>query len=244
MPSAPEPADDYYFRSDSPLTFGEDTLENLPIASRFLGTSPAFRQAPHQLQSDGAGGSKTPTIPPADGESDDEGEDQIGRGYASGKNKLPVRSTPHSPYGSSALRGKSSRTNLPFPSRSHQSLPPPPRPNAQASTTSLGRQSMLITTESDLKGTSKLTKKLHKKNTSGSGEAQDTSGSLAPHLLPEDLRQCLEVLEGGILSGHMALSEGLRTRYEEQYPLVRSLADVFVSNVRNINHPCLCMICY
>ncbi|KAH9934622.1 uncharacterized protein B0H18DRAFT_951242 [Fomitopsis serialis] len=45
--------------------------------------------------------------------------------------------------------------------------------------------------------------------------------------------KCLEVIEGGILDGHMKLSESLRKRYEEQYPLVRSLADVFVSNVDN-----------
>jgi hypothetical protein len=41
----------------------------------------------------------------------------------------------------------------------------------------------------------------------------------------------LEVIEGGILNGHMTLADGLRKRYEEQYPLVRSLADVFVANV-------------
>lgn len=55
--------------------------------------------------------------------------------------------------------------------------------------------------------------------------------SVAPHQLPEDLRKCLEVLEDGIYNGHVSLSENLRKRYEEQYPLVRSLADVFVSNV-------------
>jgi hypothetical protein len=40
----------------------------------------------------------------------------------------------------------------------------------------------------------------------------------------------LEVVESGVLDGHVRLSEGLRKRYDEQYPLVRSLADVFVSN--------------
>lgn len=55
--------------------------------------------------------------------------------------------------------------------------------------------------------------------------------AVPPNQLPEELRQCIEVLEGGIYDGHVALSEGLRKRYEEQYPLVRSLADVFVTNV-------------
>lgn len=54
---------------------------------------------------------------------------------------------------------------------------------------------------------------------------------LPAHLLPEDLRECLEALQNTILSGHLALNEGLRKRYEEQYPLVRSLADVFISQV-------------
>lgn len=63
-------------------------------------------------------------------------------------------------------------------------------------------------------------------------------GAISPQQLPEDLRKCLEVIEGGILDGHIKLSEGLRKRYEEQYPLVRSLADVFVSNVSDI----LCVI--
>ena len=49
--------------------------------------------------------------------------------------------------------------------------------------------------------------------------------------LPEDLRICLEVIENDLLEGHVRLSEALKKRYEEQYPLVRSLADVFVSSV-------------
>lgn len=55
--------------------------------------------------------------------------------------------------------------------------------------------------------------------------------AIAPHQLPEDLRICLEVIDGGVLEGHKRLSEALQKRYDDQYPLVRSLADVFVSNV-------------
>jgi hypothetical protein len=58
-----------------------------------------------------------------------------------------------------------------------------------------------------------------------------TSPVTSPHQLPDDLRRCLEVIEDSILAGHLKLSEGLRKRYDEQYPLVRSLADVFVANV-------------
>ena len=39
---------------------------------------------------------------------------------------------------------------------------------------------------------------------------------------------------------YMRLSEGLKKRYDEQYPLVRSLADVFVSNVSAVS---LCIPC-
>ncbi|KIJ44021.1 hypothetical protein M422DRAFT_145188, partial [Sphaerobolus stellatus SS14] len=54
---------------------------------------------------------------------------------------------------------------------------------------------------------------------------QPIEGALAPHLLPDDLRRCLEVIEAGILNGHLVLSEGLRKRYEEQYPLSHILRE-------------------
>lgn len=49
--------------------------------------------------------------------------------------------------------------------------------------------------------------------------------------LPEDLTKVLHVLAGGILEGHIKLAAALRKRYDDQYPLVRSLADVFTSHV-------------
>jgi hypothetical protein len=42
----------------------------------------------------------------------------------------------------------------------------------------------------------------------------------------------------------MKLSEGLQKRYEEQYPLVRSLADVFVSSVSTRISPPRGMLIY
>lgn len=54
--------------------------------------------------------------------------------------------------------------------------------------------------------------------------------TVAPHQLPEDLRICLEVIDSGVFDGHKRLSEALKKRYDEQYPLIRSLADVFVAN--------------
>lgn len=45
--------------------------------------------------------------------------------------------------------------------------------------------------------------------------------------LSEPLRQVLRVINDGLVEGHTLLSEALKQRYEEQWPLVRSLADVF-----------------
>jgi hypothetical protein len=56
-------------------------------------------------------------------------------------------------------------------------------------------------------------------------------GGVSPNQLPDELRLCLEGIEG-ILGDHLKLIKVLRKRYNEQYPLVRSLADVFMDNVR------------
>lgn len=62
-------------------------------------------------------------------------------------------------------------------------------------------------------------------------EGLSLPASVSPNVLPEDLRKCLEVIDKGILIGHLRLSEALQKRYDQQFPLVRSLADVFVANV-------------
>lgn len=49
--------------------------------------------------------------------------------------------------------------------------------------------------------------------------------------LPEELEKVLAVLSGGILEGHIRLAAALKKRYDNQYPLVRSLADVFTAHV-------------
>lgn len=50
--------------------------------------------------------------------------------------------------------------------------------------------------------------------------------------LPEELKAVLQTIAQGILPGHVKLAAALRRRYENQYPLVRSLADVFTAHVR------------
>ena len=206
---------------DSPV----ELLEHLPIASRFL--SPLGFQSDTPTAVDASRGEDKDTSN-IDSESlnyEDE-NDRMGKEFSEdrhvGQGKLTRASKhnhPHSPY-STSRKGKN--TALPFPSRSHQSLPPPPRPNPNAaSTQSLGRQSFVGTSSPE-----KEQDRDHKSTT-----ISQVNGSFAPQQLPDDLRRCLEVIENSILAGHLKLSQDLRKRYDEQYPLVRSLADVYLANV-------------
>ena len=248
--SSPTPLDVYddFNRSDTP----RESLEHLPIAARFLQSPTGERSdSPQPMGKDPS--RKEDNHPNIDGESmdsaeEEEAEDRMGAAFHSSRQKTVTMSLaakhnhPRSPYGTTAARSGTGKfgTNLPFPSRSHQSLPPPPRANLMNSSThSLGRQSFMGERDRDYEqsspsmktngtGTTRVLRKFKKSTT---GPDAIIHGAVPPAQLPEDLRKCLEVIEGGILEGHIRLSEGLRKRYEDQYPLVRSLADVFVSNV-------------
>ncbi|KAH9946011.1 Dbl domain-containing protein [Epithele typhae] len=245
--SSPIPLDIYedLGRAETP----RESLEHLPIAARFL-SSPTGDRSDSPVPVANASPRKDDHHPNIDGESmdsaeEDEADDRMGATFNSGKKKTVTMSVaakhnhPRSPYGSTATRsGNKFGTSLPFPSRSHQSLPPPPRANAMASSTqSLGRQSFIAERERDYDhapsmktngtGTTRVLRKFKKSSTGPEGIIP---GAVPPAQLPEDLRKCLEVVESALLDGHIRLSEGLRKRYEDQYPLVRSLADVFVTN--------------
>lgn len=246
--TSPTPLDyEDYLRPSSP----RESLDHLPIASRFLYSPTGDRpESPVPTR-------KEDNHPNIDGESldsaeEDEAEDKMGATFHSSRQKTIALSQaakhnhPRSPYGTTAARSGMSKfgTSVPFPSRSHQSLPPPPRANPMSSSThSLGRQSFMGETGRDYEHSPPSTKTaatgpsrvLRKFKKSGSGPETVIPGALAPNQIPEDLRKCLEAIEGGIIDGHLRLSEGLRKRYEEQYPLVRSLADVFVSNVSGVS---------
>ncbi|KAF5330316.1 hypothetical protein D9619_005788 [Psilocybe cf. subviscida] len=250
--AASTPNLDYdYYRAESPF---ESTDDLPPIAARFMSPTPSSQHPP-----------RTSTTSPRpvggqaiDGESftdeEDEIQDRPGRLY--GDMRRPSTSDaarsdhPRSPYRMQATRstGRASGTSVtvPFPSRSHTSLPPAPRQQPSASATSLGRQSAYIersererdrdrdrdrkysqgqTESPNNKG---MLRKLRRSQTNADGVL---GNALAPHQLPEDLRICLEAIDSdGVFAGHGRLAEALRKRYEEQFPLVRSLADVFVSN--------------
>ncbi len=241
--STPSPTSPTYdeFQVESP----RESIDYLPIASRFLSPTPFRSETPSEdTHKDGRHGN-------IDGESlnsdeEDEAEDRMGAGYtASRKAMSPVAkfNHPRSPYGKTSTRtpfGTKLGTTLPFPSRSHQSLPPPPRINAMnGSTQSLGRQSVH---EPDthkglhsprLASTPAPSNRLLRKPKRSDPRPPPVAitGAVPPAQLPEDLKKCLEVIEESIIEGHKTLSEGLKKRYDEQYPLVRSLADVFVANV-------------
>ncbi|KAK7014913.1 DH domain-containing protein [Favolaschia claudopus] len=225
-----------YYRAESPAE-SNDHLP--PIAARFMSPSPTIPPP------DTPPSSHKDTTPNIDGESldtdeEDEGGDQMGKGYGAGRQgQLAKQNHPRSPYRSTVTKpgGKS----VPFPSRSHHSLPPPPR-NAQlnGSTHSLGRQSSVVERERnysqgqtpvvDRKGSTPKPGMLRKFKKSQTTSDNILGVAVAPHQLPDDLRICLEVVDSGVFDGHRRLSEALKKRYDDQFPLVRSLADVFVSN--------------
>jgi len=232
--AASTPNLDYdYYRADSPY----ESLDDLPpIAARFMSPTPTIPATPRSKD--------TPNIDGESLETDEEEEatDRAGKLYDSsrrpGTSPTVKHDNPRSPYRTAATRstGRSGAVSVPFPSRSHQSLPPAPRNPLSMSTHSLGRQSVLAEREherdrkysqgeSPQKG---LLRKFKKSQTTTDGIL---GNAIAPHQLPEALRVCLEVIDTGVFDGHKRLSEALKKRYDDQYPLVRSLADVFVSNV-------------
>ncbi len=54
--------------------------------------------------------------------------------------------------------------------------------------------------------------------------------------LPDSLHLVLESVCEGLLDAHLDLFEALRSRYEQQWPLVRSLADVFTPSADLLKH--------
>ncbi|EIN07470.1 Dbl domain-containing protein [Punctularia strigosozonata HHB-11173 SS5] len=253
-------------RVDSP----RESIDHLPIASRFL-SSPRPSTPGRREDINGNGHNNTNNnnshraLDNIDGESldsdeEDEGADRMGKAYTStvgrvrgatspppggGGGQMSKLNHPRSPYGTTATRTSTStrggRGAVPFPSRSHHSLPPPARAyDPRASSQSLGRQSFVdepasppppppgrkASASTTNTSTSRVLRKFKRSSASGPPEVV----GVAPGQLPEDLRKCLEVIEGAIYNGHDILSKSLRKRYEEQYPLVRSLADVFVAN--------------
>jgi len=221
-----------YYRAESPFESADDLLP--PIAARFMSPVPSLNPHPSS--------SRTREATNLDGESgdtdeEDEAYDKAGRSELS---RTPRDTRTRSPYRATMTRtGGRSTGAVPFPSRSHTSLshPPPPGRNPLSSSAhSLGRQSAIVEHERLRKFSQDSPGKgmLRKFRKSQVTPVDVLGNTIAPHQLPEDLRVCLEVIDSGVFDGHKRLSEALKKRYDDQYPLVRSLADVFVSNVSYI----------
>jgi hypothetical protein len=204
----------------------QESNDILPIAARFMSPLGFRADGPSKPVDSRSMATATPHI---DDESDEDAEDTLGEGMQSNSS---AHNHPRSPYRGGGKGATKTRDAVPFPSRSHASLPATQRKLAAASSHSLGDKERERERKDSAKTTptqgARVLRKFKRSTTQPNSLLQ---GAVPPHLLPEDLRICLEVIESGVLDGHMKLSEGLQKRYEEQYPLVRSLADVFVSSV-------------
>lgn len=235
-PSASNPIIDYdYYRSESPIESAEDLP---PIAARYMSPTPSLGQPSGSSSVRKA--TETPNIDDCLTEDD---EDDPPRAYTTKHSATSYETSKHnhprSPYRFTATRTSlRAGTNVPFPSRSQHSLSPPGRNTAAASTQSLNRQSIIMELDRERKSSESaaqrtgVLRKFRKSQVTPATLLGDSA--IPPHQLPEDLRICLEVIDGGVFDGHKRLSDALKRRYDDQFPLVRSLADVFVSNVSNV----------
>ncbi|KAG6333122.1 hypothetical protein ID866_5962 [Astraeus odoratus] len=249
-PTSPTPYDyDEYSIAPSRFEATQDSIDALPpIAARFMSPS-GFRSEGPSAQAPETKSLAT-TTPNIDGESVDSDDDEADHtlGPQGNRTKFAAKhSHPRSPYRTGSVatgRNGKVKESVPFPSRSHVTIPAAQRERINQgamSTHSLGRQSVAEhdrdrdgdrDKDRQRKDSAKTTQtaRVLRKFKRSQTQPDVMQGTVAPHLLPEDLRICMEVIESGILEGHIKLSEGLRKRYDEQHPLVRSLADVFVSN--------------
>ena len=198
-----------------------ESRDHLPIASRFLSSH--------------AAGSDDSDEPEDDSEGVNSGAgttSHASRQRGQGNPNFTPELDPRSPLASRIRRDS-------FGSLSRSSLSPRPDPNAvSAAFLGLKPSAEPSLTENDLDrglksillnpSAREMQQKSNKSFTEPDLLADDR---VAPHQIPDDLRRCLEVIED-ILPYHIKLRDSLRKRYDEQYPFVRSLADVFVYNVR------------
>ncbi|KAH7048523.1 hypothetical protein BKA62DRAFT_739398 [Auriculariales sp. MPI-PUGE-AT-0066] len=218
---------------DDPDYYESD--EYLPIASRFLSS-----RSPIGHATDTATTIATQTYQPlriTDDEFSDIGRDEVTEAARAGSMKQYHYRAP-SGAALDSLQQKR-QPLIHFRMRFQNSLLPSPRQCVPGtSEASLERHNGLNDGAKQLPGesatrtsysrVSRIVRQLRKKPpSSGSNSASDSATIL--HSLPEDLRRCLEILENVIIPGHKVLRDCLRKRYDEQFPLVRSLYATYVS---------------
>jgi hypothetical protein len=134
-------------------------------------------------------------------------------------------------------------------SKSHHSLPPPPKglgnglsnmihhsfsnKHSRFSLRPAGRDDEGEEPRSTATESSSRPNKLqkHRQRMPSASSALDSMDESVPPEIPADLKIILETLSQGVLDGHLNLATQLRKRYDDQYPLVRSLTDIFIANV-------------
>ena len=218
-PISSTPNVDYVYYHAEPSTESSDHDHLPPIAACFMSPTPSNGHRGPSAASIRA--RETPNIDSESLETDEDNDvdDRPTAAHSTRRTAaLPAskldhpRSHYHAPHG--RMNGRSNgAVSVPFPSRSHMSLPPPPRAQMSASAHSLGRQSTIVEKERERKLSQSDGQKagVFRKFKKSQASPVTIFGDFpAPHQLPEDLCICLEVVDSGVLDGHKRLSDALR----------------------------------
>jgi hypothetical protein len=199
-----------------------ESFDHLPIAARYASSSRRLSNKSPQLASSVPATSPAAPVPPPSATARLNAYNILTNGRPS---ENPTHKTSFASLNNGSIKG-----------RSHRSLPPPAR-SASGQSSRPGQSFSASFARMSFQSGSEGSRKLHRNHAGrvGSGSSLSTNNNngfnLRPGDLPNDLGKVLTVLSGGILEGHIKLAAALKKRYESQYPLVRSLSDVFTAHV-------------
>ncbi|KAJ9125443.1 hypothetical protein QFC22_000404 [Naganishia vaughanmartiniae] len=206
-------------------TTGDD-LDRLPIAAHFTtsrSATPIGGLLPPSIIQYDLSESNQPSSPPRlkiyEGEEDLDATIRIKRTYHHLSRGQPSAEEPDVPVEDNVFAHKA-LPPLPLPAIPTR-LPQDPAARERVSKRPISGQSLKPTISSESTNPpdrrSQRFSATRKRSSAGawSGEMVDSYAIT----LPEDLRIVLEVTRGSILKGHIALSDALRKRYDDQYPL-------------------------
>lgn len=225
-------------RSVSRATTAADDVDHLPIAAQFSTVRPMMSVQDLEVANNGQEqpSSNVHDSPPRKqgvAHEDDQDADAT----------IRIKRTYHYLSKGQASRREEGEVNDPRHAR--RSLPPPRRPSIGFDSTQFhatyGQNNTRLPSSKPSRMTlngpvpatsptrhSRISSTIRKRISSATSSS-DTEQSTT--VVPEDLGIVLQVIGDSILKGHLALSDALRKRYDEQYPLVRSLADIFIEHV-------------
>ncbi|WWC68524.1 uncharacterized protein I206_102453 [Kwoniella pini CBS 10737] len=199
----------------SPALSGNESFVNLPIAAKYSSTP---RYSGERYPSDSSASTAPPMTP---------NDETIARGTLGPPPSSAARLNAYNILTNGRPTHRASFSSL-NGKRSHNSLPPPVSiRQGSGSSQSLYPDYGRTSYHPGAGLNSKLQKANSRVSSRGSIDSVTHSNNVK---LPEDLEKVLTVLSGGILDGHIRLAGALKRRYENQYPLVRSLADVFTAH--------------